>query len=237
MGARHPKIGPRTMGLALLCLLGLSASTAMAKSSVRTGLYGRAGAAVGVSQSGRLDQLNAALPGLLIRRGIVPADSQILEARVEPGTLLGASVGLGWRFHPRFAVESSFDWFEARADFTLSFISPSFPGEVLSGTTEAGGVSGWTFMVEAKGYLATGTLQPYGSVGLGVMGESANFTLRSVLPARWSEMDFAPRFGAGLDLALTPRIALNLDAGYVLGTGALSGDGLISLRLGVLARF
>ena len=237
MGASHPKIGLRTMGLSLLCLVGLSVSTVMAESSVRTGLYGRAGAAVGVSQSGRLDQLNAALPGLLIRRGIVPAGTQILEARVETGTLLGASVGLGWRFHPRFAFEGSFDWFEARADFTLRVISPSLPDEVLAGTTEAGNVSGWTFVCEAKGYLATGTFQPYGSIGLGVMGESANFALASVLPARWSEMAFAPRFGAGLDLALTPRVALNLDAGYLLGTGALASDDLISLRLGILGRF
>ena len=219
------------------CLFFLAPLEVAAQNPEVTGFYGRAGASVGVIESERLERLNARLPALLIERGFLPANARVLEARVDVDALLGASIGLGWRFHPRWAIEASFAWMEARADFSLSFVTPAPLPDVTSGVTNAGQVSAWNFVGEAKGYLMTGIIQPYGSLGLGVMSESAELGPENNLFVRWKETGFAPRFGGGLDLILMPRIALNLDAGYFLGTGSLAGEDLISIRLGVIGRF
>lgn len=180
----------------------------------RAGAYLRFGPAIGFERSKLLADLNARI-----------------SAQVEVDPLLGASLGLGWRLHPRLAVEGAFDWMRGRIDFTLPDRSP------VPGTLDIGTWTTWRLSADVKGYVATGIVQPYAAVGLGVMRQTRQVTEPAFAARSGTETGFAPRFGGGLDVHLMRHVALNVDAGYLLGTGDLDGADSTSLRVGVVGRY
>lgn len=160
--------------------------------------------------------------GFYLRAGAAVGfeDSVPPSSPADVDSMVGASFGIGYRAHPRLGIEGSFDWMR---------------GDVMNranGVT-VGSWELWVLTADLKGYLATGIIQPYGAIGLGVQRQ----TVSIVLLQPGSEVAFAPRFGGGIDVYLTDSVGLNLDAGYLLGTGGLDNANAVTLQVGVIARF
>jgi opacity protein-like surface antigen len=225
----------------LLCAMSMLAMTSAAGAQEtdedlgRRGLSLRAGAAVGFESSGALDQINAVLPAVLnanLPPGL-PAGTVVTEARVDVDALIGVSLGVGYRWHPRFATDLAFDWARGDSDLDVTVVAPV--QGVSTVQARFGTFTIWTLTGDLKGYLFTGRIQPYGVVGLGVMRQELGDFAGGA--ADVSRTGFAPRFGGGIDVYLTRAVLLNLDAGYLLGTGDLDGENATTIRLGIGGRF
>ena len=83
--------------------------------------------------------------------------------------------------------------------------------------------------------LLSGRIQPYLLAGVGMMHFEARDLL--ALGRRLEGQDLAARFGGGVDLYVTPSIALYLDVTYVLTTGDVEGFDHVGLTLGAIYRF
>ena len=160
--------------------------------------------------------------GFYVRAGAAVGfeDSVPPSSPADIDSMVGASFGVGYRAHPRLGIEGAFDW--VRGDVM------NRANGVTVGSWEL-----WAITADLKGYLATGIIQPYGAIGLGVQRQ----TVSIVLLQPGSEVAFAPRFGGGIDVYLTESVGLNLDAGYLLGTGGLDNANAVTLRVGVIGRF
>jgi len=220
--------------LAFALWAGLAARDARADAAAedfaRTGPFLRLGAAVGFENSSQLDRANALLPVLVAR--VLPGGATLGEAALDVEPLLGVSIGAGYRVHPRLALEGAFDW--AEGDLSLDLIVSTLLGGTQSLRLPLGTLRVWSVTGDLKGYLLTGRIQPYAVVGLGAMQWTLGERTTGIAADATS---FAPRLGGGFDVYLTRAILLNLDAGYLLGTGDLDGEDAIMLRLGVGGRF
>jgi opacity protein-like surface antigen len=95
----------------------------------------------------------------------------------------------------------------------------------------------WTVTGNAKGYLLTGSIQPFALFGVGAMKVKAED--KRGLGLSFSETDLALRFGAGVDFYFSQRIAVDLIADYVYPTDDLRDPRFhyVSVRVGVKYRF
>jgi opacity protein-like surface antigen len=128
----------------------------------------------------------------------------------------GFEVHGGYRFHPNFAGEVRYEWFN---EFDL----------------DPGHIDGWAISANAKGYLLTGRVQPYGLVGLGLMhgdGSAGNFA-----GAAHPSNGFMMRFGGGLDVYITEHLAIGPEFAYLLPTGSANDLDLFTIALGHTFRF
>jgi opacity protein-like surface antigen len=165
----------------------------------------------------------------------IPAPQRQLEHDIERkfdtrGADVEGSFGLdlraGYRLNPRLALEGQFEWLRR-----LQVESrPSGGGEKR---TEDIRVS--TFTGNAKGYVLTGRIQPYGVLGAGWMFSE----LKSDGPGSSDHDDgFLIRFGGGADFYASEDIALTLEASYVLAPGGGVNDlDHVSLSAGLTLRF
>jgi len=137
-----------------------------------------------------------------------------ISSGYDVGNSWGFNVRAGYRFHPNFSAELLYeDFFEFDVD-------------------PYGHVEAWDLMAQAKGYLSTGQVQPYASVGLGVArGEykDSGFSVR--------ETDFAMRFGGGLDVYITENLYAEVEGAYLLGTGDVDGADVVVVGLGLGYKF
>lgn len=137
-----------------------------------------------------------------------------------PSGLIDNSVGVnvegGFRLHPNFAAEIDYEFVE---------------GFNIEGTSAE--IEIWVLTVNAKAILATGQLQPYLLVGLGVMNADLEVDGVSVLDEEGE--DFVVRFGAGLDFFISRHVGLYGEFGYVVPTDSV--DNLDYLSLGIGARY
>ena len=155
--------------------------------------------------------------------------------QVEADASLGLHTRVGYRFHPRVAVEAHFEWL-AGFDVSLDSVYRPDPG---SGTQVATAAL-WTLTGDARIYLLTGEVQPYLLAGAGMLSaELKNEADPSDgLPdLSDNSSGFAARFGAGFDYCLTENFALNFDASYVLPTGAVEDFDYVSIGWGFQYRF
>jgi hypothetical protein len=174
----------------------------------RKGPYAGAGATLGFDVF--TEDLNEMLPA-----GV--------EAKV--ASSIGATARLGYRIHPHFAAEAAFEW--------LSGFDISVDGDASG--SEAAEVETWIVTGNAKGYLLTGSIQPFALVGAGSMRAKIEDELD--LGIAVSEIDLALRFGAGVDLYLTQRFVMDVGLDYVYPTGDLKDFDYISIGVGLQYRF
>jgi opacity protein-like surface antigen len=118
----------------------------------------------------------------------------------------GAIAQLGYRIHPHFSAEAEFEWLDS---FNLTG--------------------------NAKGYLLTGSIQPFALVGVGAMKVKEKDTVGAGLSH--SGTDLAMRFGAGVDLYLTQRLVMDLGVDYVIPTGDVKNFDYISVGFALQYRF
>jgi opacity protein-like surface antigen len=140
-------------------------------------------------------------------------------ADVEPS--FGAIAQLGYRIHPHFSAEAEFEWLDS---FNLSVA-----GEDLFE------IETWIVTGNAKGYLLTGSIQPFALVGVGAMKVKEKDTVGAGLSH--SGTDLAMRFGAGVDLYLTQRLVMDLGVDYVIPTGDVKNFDYISVGFALQYRF
>lgn len=140
------------------------------------------------------------------------------DADVDPAP--GVFAQAGYRFHPNFAGDVSFEWIST-ANISGDFVS----SDAQVDRTLVG-------MANLKGYMLTGRVQPFGAVGLGYMN-----TRVEGLGQSEDEGRFAARLGGGVDLYLTEHILGTVGASYVIPDDDLHDFAYVSVILGLGYRF
>ena len=138
------------------------------------------------------------------RRGFYGASHFLMQGG---GDGLGFNVAAGYRCHPNFAYE-----------FEYTRI-----GDAGSGLNEA---DYWTVTNNIKGYLSRTRIQPFVSLGLGV--------IRAVRDVDASvNLDHTVKLGGGIDYYVSDHIAVSLNGHYIVPTGGASDlhDGFAGLGL------
>lgn len=134
----------------------------------------------------------------------------------------GLSGRLGYRLHPRVAVEAQFEWLR----------EIKIESKIAGGGKRREQVSLYGVTGNVKGYLLTGRIQPYvvGGVGWG------RATLNPDGSGAKSRSDnLIGRVGIGTDLYANQDVALSLEAAYVLGEE--SELNYVSVGAGLTLRF
>lgn len=135
-------------------------------------------------------------------------DMTLQSVDVQPG--FGIRGIAGYRAHARVAAEVEVEYlftdFKAKVANTGNFDTTPL---LLTGN--------------AKGFILTGTIQPYIIAGAGVMDADVQNV--------GSSTEFAARFGGGLDVYATDHIVLGFDLTYVLPTGKLKDLDYLSIGL------
>jgi len=147
------------------------------------------------------------------------------DSHIEVKSPLGFGVRDGYRFHPRFSGELQYHWFSKSA---VELDDGSF-------TTEAVKIKTMALTGNLKGYLLTGRIQPFLLAGGGIM----NFDLQDKLNLGLdrSGEGFVVRVGGGVDLHLSENFVLEVEGGYMLPFGEISGMDYIFWSVGLQYRF
>jgi len=160
------------------------------------------------------------------------------------GVDVDASLGFhargGYRLHPRLAIEAHF---EDLAGFDIAAKDGQRPRPEAS--TDLANVDGWTLTGDLKVFLLTGTIQPFGVVGVGLMSADAERTASDNLGDGAAQLvaevpsgdAFTVRFGGGIDMYLSPHFAICIDTTYVLPTAPLQDLQYVSFEWGFQYRF
>jgi opacity protein-like surface antigen len=98
-------------------------------------------------------------------------------------------------------------------------------------------IESWIVTGNAKGYLLTGSIQPFALVGVGAMRAKAEEKMDLGFDLPSSETDLALRFGAGVDFYLSPRFVVDVGADYVLPTGDIEDLDYVSVGIALQYRF
>ena len=140
---------------------------------------------------------------------------------VDIDDMLGLNTRVGYRFHPNFSAEAHFEWLD-KTDISAEGI-------------KAATLWYWTLSADVKAFLLRGRFQPFALVGTGLMYAKAKEAMGYGLSA--SDVDFAARFGGGIDIYATKSIVVSVDASYVLPTGSLEDLDYVSIGWGLQYRF
>jgi hypothetical protein len=147
------------------------------------------------------------------------------DAHIEVKSPLGFGARAGYRFHPRFSGELQYHWFSKAVveldDGTASTEAVEFKTMALTGNL--------------KGYVFTGRVHPFLLAGGGIM----NFDLQDKLNLGLdrSGEGFVARLGGGVDLYLNENFVLEVEGGYMLPFGEISGMDYIFWSVGLQYRF
>jgi opacity protein-like surface antigen len=129
----------------------------------------------------------------------------------------GANGHLGYRIHPHFSGEVEFEWLDG---FKIE---------------DTGEIETWIATGNAKGYLLTGSVQPFALLGIGAMRADAEDDLG--LGFSDSATDLALRFGVGADLYFSQRFVVDLGVDYVVPTGDVKDLDYVSVGVTLQYRF
>ncbi len=143
----------------------------------------------------------------------VPGASQSVSG--EDGGGLGLRVG--YRLHPRIASEFLFQYywgFEVRARSGTAVSRDEFDG--------------WSMTANAKLYPLLGRFQPYAVAGLGGLVFENK---------RDDDAGFLARIGGGLDVYITDRFVVDLEAVYLFPGGDISEFQFATFQAGVQYRY
>jgi len=150
------------------------------------------------------------------------------------GSAFGDSAGFtfrgGYRVMRYFAIEGLYEYMD---DF-------GFNATTFRGTKIHDDIHTHNFSLMGKAILPLGHLdqfQPYLSGGVGFVNANNTGEIRGEETRGNSATEFAGRVGAGIDLVVTPELAVTLDSGYVLPTNNLSNLNYISFGMGVRYAF
>jgi opacity protein-like surface antigen len=122
----------------------------------------------------------------------------------------GFAIGLtvGYRFHPYIAAEGQFEY----AKFDDEFLGDEFDIYLI------------TFTTNAKVFVLTGRIQPYGLVGVGLLHREVDTG-----PINSDDAGFISRFGGGIDFWATEFASVGFATTYVLTTNSVEDTDYVSL--------
>lgn len=148
---------------------------------------------------------------------------------VDPG--LGLDIRAGYRLHPRWAVEASFNWMVDRDYESRDRASGGLKNEAI--------VRSWMTSGNVKYYLRTERFQPYLLAGAGYaeVRSKARQGPQLAFDRTRTEGGFVARFGAGFAHYLSWNTAINFEAGYRMPTGSISQTDQLFLNWGLTLRF
>ena len=110
------------------------------------------------------------------------------------------SATLGWRIHPRIALEARGDWFDG-----FDFQSDKVEGEV----------EGFAITGNIKLFPLIGRFQPYVVTGIGAVNAEVNQRrFNSGRSSTEQRTEVSGRIGAGLDVFLSESIVFEVEASY-----------------------
>jgi hypothetical protein len=156
-----------------------------------------------------------ARPGPMFGLGAGYALNNFHNIGQDPDNSGAYNAHIGYRFNPRFATELQIERYQ---EFDL-------PG---------GDVNGWAVGLNAKGYMLTGRYQPWALIGLNFLDMET--TNSAAANPRKTDDGAAMRFGFGLDVYATTKIAVVTDISYVLGMGQVKDYDVVMFSLGFLFR-
>ena len=133
----------------------------------------------------------------------------------------GLDLRVGYRFSPHISLEGLYEYVDG--------LDAGTGGTRLK-------ASGWMLGIGPKAFLLDGSIQPYFSVGLGLLNIELEVTSASGT-AVLKETDVVVRPALGVDIYLTEHLFLDLEAAYVVPTNELAGFDFITLVGGVQIRF
>jgi hypothetical protein len=157
--------------------------------------------------------------------------STLVDREYNLSNFAGVNLALGWRLHPRFALEGGFTWMGG--EFYVDSIDGADPSEPISVSNMRSDLSTWWLGADAKAFPFTGRVQPFALLGLGLQRTTTvirgGYT-RGLTGGAW-------RFGGGIDIYLTPKIAIEAALFYQLAMGPTAGDDFTNLTFSILYRF
>jgi opacity protein-like surface antigen len=187
--------------------------------------YGRDGFYVGATLAG----VSFMRLANSVERHVTDFTGDLTQAKTE--TTMGVNFWLGYRMHPRVAVEAQWEWL-VPSDVEIIL---DRDGEYLTDDS-AFKVRAWTVTANLKGYVLTrGELQPFLMLGGGII--NGELDGRSAYGFTADGLSFLGRMGGGLDYYFTPHIVGVVELSYVLPTGNLKDFPYISGGLGLQYRF
>jgi opacity protein-like surface antigen len=220
-----------------LLLVGILFSMGVAAANDEDAGYSTPGVFLGFSGS------VAALTSLEDDARAISVSQPIGGVDVDPG--IGLHARAGYRFHPRVAADFHFEWVP-EIDVSNDRTRRPTGGRTADNPSTIAEVEVKTFTLDTRAYLWTGRIQPYALVGVGLMDVNVNnesALMGGRVPTVVMDfeddegMEFAARFGGGLEFYFSERFALALDATYVLPTGDIDGYDYVSVQWGFLYRF
>lgn len=136
----------------------------------------------------------------------------------------GGEVRAGYRFHPHLAAELQGQY------NGLYDVRGNTVGRPLLGSVEV-----ITSTANLKVFALRGPVQPYALGGVGMMWADTEDRVSTNLPL--GDVEFAGRGGLGVDVYVSPMLALTAEGSYVAPTGNLSGYGIAAIVFGAQWHF
>jgi opacity protein-like surface antigen len=133
----------------------------------------------------------------------------------------GLNGRIGYRIHPRLAVEAQGEWY---SEYNVDLLG-----------VEAAEFEGWSAVLLGKAYLLTDRFQPYALAGWGYLDVELSDKLGLGLSENSSGSVI--RWGGGIDIYATRGFLLNLEASYALPLGSLDNLDFWTLGVGLQYRF
>lgn len=156
--------------------------------------------------------------------GAQPTSTGTASVDVED-TNWGGEMRAGYRFHPHLAAELQGQYnglYEVRANTV--------------GRPSLGSVEIITSTANLKAYALRGPVQPYALGGVGIMwADTEDRVAGAKLPL--GDVEFAGRGGIGVDMYISPMLAINVEGSYVAPTGDLAGYGVAAIVCGAQWHF
>jgi opacity protein-like surface antigen len=156
--------------------------------------------------------------------GAQPTSTGTASVDVED-TNWGGEMRAGYRFHPHLAAELQGQYnglYEVRANTV--------------GRPSLGSVEVITSTANLKAYALRGPVQPYALGGVGIMwADTEDRVAGAKLPL--GDVEFAGRGGIGVDMYISPMLAINVEGSYVAPTGDLAGYGVAAIVCGAQWHF
>jgi outer membrane protein W len=141
----------------------------------------------------------------------------------------GGYMNVGYRFTPRIAGEVEFEWL---GQFESSAEIPDDPDTTITFSK----TKTWLVSGNAKGFFLTGSIQPYGLVGVGAMTAKTEDTQGlGLFDDKTTDLVF--RFGAGVDFYLSERFVTNVNIDYAYPINTLKDLNFVVLGIGLQYRF
>jgi opacity protein-like surface antigen len=133
----------------------------------------------------------------------------------------GLNGRIGYRIHPRLALEAQGEWY---SEYNVDLLG-----------IEAAEFEGWSATLLGKAYLLTGRFQPYALAGWGYLDVELSDKLGLGLSENSSGSVL--RGGGGIDIYATRSFLLNLEASYALPLGSLENLDFWTIGVGLQYRF